>query len=163
VEYLLQEAVDEFGSGRRLGCVVSIGTGTRGVKLEAAVGGLRNLVQAPGYYIHLIQTLKSTATDGEETHRRLQERLRPFPGSYYRFNVPEAAEQVKLHHYQKIPVLKSLTAKYLGRREIAEQVSQVAETLHTDTFDHGLTLGHVCMNLPWLSRYFIPVTCADPD
>ncbi|KAK4239690.1 hypothetical protein C8A03DRAFT_13946 [Achaetomium macrosporum] len=143
VEYLLEEAVDEFGSGRRLGCVVSIGTGTRGVRLEAALGGLRNLIQAPGYYINLIKTLKSTATDGEETHRRLQSRLLPFPGSYYRFNVPEAAELVKLHHYKKIPVLKSLTARYLAGREIATQVCQVAEALKTDAFDHGLTLGHV--------------------
>ncbi|KAK3310502.1 uncharacterized protein B0T15DRAFT_388954 [Chaetomium strumarium] len=136
VEYLLQEAVDEFGSGRRLGCVVSIGTGTRGVRLEAALSGLR-------YYIGLVKTLKNTATDGEETHRRLQSRLHPFPGSYYRFNVPEAAEQVKLRHYQKIPVLKSLTARYLAGREIAAQVSQIAEALQTDAFGHGLTLGHV--------------------
>ncbi|KAL2022760.1 hypothetical protein VTK56DRAFT_4576 [Thermocarpiscus australiensis] len=143
VEYLLKEAVDEFGSGRRFGCVVSIGTGTKGVKLGRALTGFRNLIQAPVYYYRLIKTLKITATDGEETHRRLQSRLLPFPGAYYRFNVPEAADKIKLHHYQKIPQLKSLTAEYLARVDVARQVRQLADLLKTDGSDHGLTLGHV--------------------
>ncbi|KAK4151190.1 hypothetical protein C8A00DRAFT_17376 [Chaetomidium leptoderma] len=138
---LLDEAVKEFGSGRRLGCVVSIGTGTRDIQLGRALSGIRNFVQGPRFYIHLIKTLKSTATDAEDAHRQLQSRLLPFPGSYYRFNVPEAAEAVGLHHYKKMPVLKSLTAEYLGREEIATQVRKIAEGLQTDVFDHGLTLG----------------------
>lgn len=145
VDYLLEEAVKEFGSGKRLGCVVSIGTGTRGVRLKRAVSGWRNVVQAPVYYYRLINTLKSTATDGEETHRRLQARLSPYPGSYYRFNVPEAAELVKLHHFERIPVLRSLTAKYLASEPIALQVRQVAKGLGADDFDHGLTFGFICM------------------
>ena len=145
VEYLLKEAVDEFGSARRLGCVVSIGTGTRDVRLERAMPGARNLLHAPFYYARLVKMLKNTATDGEETHRRLRSRLLPFPGAYHRFNVPQAAEQVELHHYKKIPNLKNLTANYLGREEVVKQIQQIAEGLKTDRFNHGLTLGHVCM------------------
>ncbi|KAL2135633.1 hypothetical protein VTI74DRAFT_7583 [Chaetomium olivicolor] len=143
VEYLLEEAVAEFGSGRRLGCLVSIGTGTRGIKLESALTGFSKVVRAPIYYYDLIKTLKDTATNGEETHRRLRSRLRPFPGSYYRFNVPAAAEEVKLHEYKKIPLLKDLTKKYLDNKEVAKEIDRVTRDLHTDSFDHGLTLGHV--------------------
>jgi hypothetical protein len=145
VEYLLKEAVDEFGSGRRLGCVVSIGTGTRDVRLGRAMTGVRNWIHAPTYYVHLLKTLKNTATDGEETHRRLQSRLLLFPGAYYRFNVPGVAEQVGLDQYKKISNLKILTARHLGKEEVVKQVRQVAVGLKTDKFGHGLTLGHVCM------------------
>jgi hypothetical protein len=138
---LLKEAVQEFGTGRRLGCVVSIGTGTRDLKLGRALNGLKNLTQGPRYYVHLINTLKSMATDAEAAHRELQSKLLPFPGSYFRFNVPEAAEQVKLHHYQKIPELKAMTTKYLANEEVTAQVREIAEGLQTDGFGHGLTLG----------------------
>jgi hypothetical protein len=137
VDYLLAEAVNEFGSARRLGCVVSIGTGTRDVKLKRGFG--------LAYLVGVIQALKSTATDGQETHRRLQERLSRFSGAYYRFTVPDAAKQVGLHHYKKIPLLKSLTAEYLSGREVTGQICEIAEGLRTDGFEHGLTLGHVCM------------------
>jgi predicted acylesterase/phospholipase RssA len=140
VEYLLKEAADEFGSGRRLGCVVSIGTGTRSLQLN----GLPTLRETLAYYGGLFKALKSTATDCEETHRQLQSRLRPFPGSYFRFNVPKAAEEVKLHEYKKMPQLKASTAKYLATEAVSMQIEQVADGLRADAFDHGLTLGHVC-------------------
>ncbi|EAQ92675.1 hypothetical protein CHGG_00910 [Chaetomium globosum CBS 148.51] len=146
IKYLLDEAVLEFGTGRRLGCVVSIGTGTRHIELGRAITGLKNFVQAPGWYIHLIKALKSKATDAEEAHRQLQSRLVRFPGSYFRFNVPEAAEKVGLHHYEKMPELKSLTAGYLGERAISEQVQKIAEVLKTDVFHHGLMLGHLSLD-----------------
>jgi len=135
--HLLAEAAPELGYGRRLGCVVSIGTGTRNVQLR----GLRNLLQAPVYYYRLIKTLKSTATDGEQTHRQVEQTLLSYRDCYFRFNVPDAAEQVSLHHYKKIPVLKSLTREYLAKSDVATKIQRVAEGLQTDSFDHGATLG----------------------
>jgi hypothetical protein len=120
---------------------VSIGTGTRDLKLGRALNGFKNLTQGPRYYFNLINTVKSMATDAEAAHCDLQSKLLLFPGSYFRFNVPKAAEQVKLHHYQKIPELKSMTTKYLENEEIAAQVREIAEGLQTDGFAHGLTLG----------------------
>jgi hypothetical protein len=152
VDYLLAEAVQEFGSARRLGCVVSIGTGTRDVKLERGF--------APAYLFRIISTLKNTATDGQETHRRLQSRLSPFPGAYYRFTVPDAAEKVGLHHYKKIPLLKTLTAEYLARQDVARQIEQIAEGLHNDDFYHGLTLGHICTDISD-SCFFLLKLCAN--
>jgi patatin-like phospholipase/acyl hydrolase len=99
VSILLPEAVKEFGAGRRFGCVVSIGTGTRDVKLERSVGGFESILKFRGvvYFVHLINTLKNQATDAEEAHRQLESQLLSSPGTYYRFNVPDAAAQVKLH------------------------------------------------------------------
>lgn len=145
VEYLLREAVDEFGAARPLGCVVSIGTGTRGNQLGRASTGWRNFVQAPVYYWRLLHTLKTTATDCEETHRHLASRTHPFPGSYFRFNVPEAAN-INLHDYKQMPFLKSSTAAYLAGPEASKQVEEVAAGLGADLFDHSLTLGHIGKN-----------------
>lgn len=146
VNYLLPEARGEFGTARRLGCVVSIGTGTRNNELDRApVSLMRSLLTLKGvrYFKDIAKTLKNTATDGEESHRQLLARLNSFPDSYYRFNVPSAAAQVKLHHYRKIPELRSLTARYLAEPEISGQVVQVARALKTGIFHHGLTLGLV--------------------
>ncbi|KAL2161433.1 hypothetical protein VTH06DRAFT_7994 [Thermothelomyces fergusii] len=145
INFLLSEAVKEFGSGRRLGCVVSIGTGTRDVKLERSVGGLESILKFRGavFYGHLVMTLKNVSTDSEKSHQDQEARLLSFPGAYYRFNVPQAAAQVKLHHYFKIPELKSSTREYLSTQPVAKQVRQVATALKTDNFGHGLTLGHI--------------------
>lgn len=153
LEHLLKEAVNELGSGKRLGCIVSIGTGTRDLKLERALTGVRNWFGAPSYYKDLLRTLKNMATSGEDTHQQLYDRFLPFPGSYYRFNVPSAAEEVELHKYQKLSTLKSLTASYLDKEDVAKQIRQLAGALSSDQFDHGLTLGHICM--PGTSSVFL--------
>jgi hypothetical protein len=137
IDYLLKEAVEEFGSARRLGCIVSIGTGTRDIKLRGDLTG-------PRYVIQVLKTLKNRATDGEGTHRQLEERLAGFPGAYFRFNVPQAAETVGLDKYKKMPRLKDMTTKYLSEEQIASRVERVAGRLETDTL-HGLTLGLICM------------------
>ncbi|GAB1310985.1 Calcium-independent phospholipase A2-gamma [Madurella fahalii] len=143
VEYLLQEAADYLGTGRRLGCVISIGTGTRLVKLERASAGLRNLVQAPKYLKELLGTLKNTATDGEETHRRIQGKLGIYPNAYFRFNVSNAAAEVKLHEYLRIPHLKAMTAAYLSDPLVAARILTAAGVLERNSSEHGLTLGHI--------------------
>lgn len=145
VGYLLDEAVLEFGAGRRLGCVISIGTGTRLLEVGRVITGVRNFILAPLWYIQLIKTLKSKATDAEDAHRQLELRLAPFPGSYFRFNVPDAAAKIGLHHYKKMPTLKSLTKAYLAEKKVDAQISQIAELLKTDGFEHGLVLGHLSM------------------
>jgi hypothetical protein len=145
VRFLLREAVDEFGSGRRLGCLVSIGTGTREVRLDRPATGLKHLVQVPSFYWHLIKTLRATATDSEKTHRQLQTRLCQSPSAYYRFNVPNGAQGIKPQQYKKIPELKSRTAQYLSDPAVNGQVCHIADALKTDSFGHRLTLGLVGM------------------
>ncbi|KAK0729271.1 hypothetical protein B0T21DRAFT_452709 [Apiosordaria backusii] len=143
IEYLLKEAVEEFGSGRRLGCIVSIGTGTREVQMDRIPTGLRNLARTPKFFVGLIQTLKNTATDGEETHRRLRSRLHRFPDAYFRFNVPKAAEKVGLQEYTKMGELKEMADAYLASRETIKDISRAVNAIGFDSAEHGLTLGHI--------------------
>ncbi|KAL2263401.1 hypothetical protein VTK26DRAFT_6943 [Humicola hyalothermophila] len=140
INFLLDEAVDELGSGRRLGCIVSVGTGTRTLQVPSK----RTLFQGGiVYYKQLLRAAVKMATDGESAHWELSRRLSPFPGSYYRFSVTGAAEKIELHHYKELPTLKTLTAEYLAKEDIPEQIERLSRALKTGDFGHGLTLGHV--------------------
>jgi hypothetical protein len=142
VDQLLREAVLELGSGRRLGCVVSIGTGTRHTDMTVDTHGIR----APKFIGKVVGALKNTATDSERPHQLLQTQFKEFPNAYFRFNVPEAAEKVKLHHYKRIEDLKRMTNLYLDEEDISAKIDPLAEGLQNDSFDHGATLGHVGKN-----------------
>lgn len=156
VEYLLQEAAVYLGTGRRLGCVISIGTGTRLVKISRASTGFRNLLQAPKYIKELLGTLKNIATDGEEAHRRVQAKLEAYTRAYFRFNVPDAAAEVKLHEYLKITSLKSTAVAYLSQPLVAAQILTAARVLERNSSEHGLTLGHIRKD------ELVPSPCPDP-
>lgn len=148
VERLIDEADEHLGSGRRLGCVVSIGTGTRDVKLGKAETGFRNLPQVPAYFVGLGKTLKNLTTDGESPHRRLRDRLKLFPDAYFRFNVPDAADKVGLSDYTKMAELKELTSKYLSSSDATRDIVRASFVLGRDAFEHGLTLGYICEHTP---------------
>jgi hypothetical protein len=146
-DYLLREAADRMGTGRRLGCLISIGTGTRSVRIGRAPAGLMNIVQTPTFVKDLLGTLKSKATDSEETHRHLQAKLGGYSNAYFRFNVPDAAAEVKLHHYLKMGHLKSATNAYLSHPLVSAQVEDAAGVLGCNSSEHGLTLGHTGKSL----------------
>ncbi|EAQ92676.1 hypothetical protein CHGG_00911 [Chaetomium globosum CBS 148.51] len=142
VIYLLQEAAAHIGKGRRLGCLISIGTGTRVVRIGRASTGMKNVGQALKFVKELIGTLKNTATDGEDAHRQVQEKLGDYTNAYFRFNVPDVADKVGLDKYLQIGTLKVATAAYLAQPLVAAQILNAADGLGRNSSEHGLTLGH---------------------
>ena len=148
VIYLLQEAAARIGNGRRLGCLISIGTGTRVVKIGRAPTGVKNVGQVLKFAKELIGTLKNTATDGEDAHRRVLEKLGDYPNAYFRFNVPDVADKVGLDKYLEIGTLKAATAAYLAEPLVAAQILNAAIGLGRNSSEHGLTLGHASKTKP---------------
>ncbi|KAH6650115.1 hypothetical protein F5144DRAFT_543209 [Chaetomium tenue] len=142
VIYLLQEAAAHIGKGRRLGCLISIGTGTRVVRIGRASTGVKNVGQALKFMKELIGTLKNTATDGEDAHRQVQEKLGDYTNAYFRFNVPDVADKVGLDKYLQIGTLKVATSAYLAQPLVAAQILNAADGLGRNSSEHGLTLGH---------------------
>ncbi|KAK3986887.1 hypothetical protein QBC44DRAFT_401512 [Cladorrhinum sp. PSN332] len=141
VEELITEANKHFGSGRRLGCVVSIGTGTRKIKLERAETGLKNAHQSFGFFRGLVGALKSISTGGEDHHRRILEKLEDWENAYFRFNVPDVADKVRLEEYAKMQELKKMTTQYLSLSDTVEDILQLSSLIAHEKFVHGLTLG----------------------
>jgi Patatin len=147
INYLLKEAVIHFGSSATLGCVMSIGTGTRHVKLQNNPKGLLKGSFCPlSQSKPLLGLLKNSATSPEKAHRMLQARVSNFPGVYYRFSVTDAAGLVGLSQYKKISELKQMTATYLSNSDIQRSIQQAARQLQESSFDYGLTLGHISLS-----------------
>jgi len=146
VEYLIKEAADSIGSSKRLGCLVSIGTGTRAIQIERAPTGLKNILHLPKFFKEAVGALKNTATDGEETHRRVHAKLGRHSNAYFRFNIPEVADKVRLHEYRKMDILKATTTAHLDDSSVAAQVLAAATTLARNSPEHGLSLGHIGEN-----------------
>ncbi|OIW35316.1 hypothetical protein CONLIGDRAFT_53333 [Coniochaeta ligniaria NRRL 30616] len=139
VEQLLEEAGNIFHSKRTLGAIVSLGTGTRKLGLASPedVNGL-------GYGLSIVATLKNETTDTERPHKRLQAKFKKFPNTYFRFNVPDGADEVKLAEWRKMGELKKLTTDYIGNEAVDQEINDLVEVL-SKRKTAGLTLGHICL------------------
>ncbi|KAK4681875.1 hypothetical protein QC764_0013420 [Podospora pseudoanserina] len=139
---LIKEAVAEFGPSRRLGCLISIGTGTKQERvISRAASGLRNVCDMWGSIFDVGMAMKDMVTNAELVHIDLEMRLRRKPDAYFRFNVPLAADKVSLAQYGKMEKLKSMTAKYLCEPEVVGNIERVADILETENAEHHLNLG----------------------
>ncbi|KAK4673372.1 Patatin-like phospholipase-1 [Podospora pseudopauciseta] len=139
---LIKEAVAEFGPSRRLGCLISIGTGTKQERvISRAASGLRNVCDMWGSIFDVGMAMKDMVTNAELVHFDLEMRLRRTPDAYFRFNVPLAADEVSLAQYGKIGKLKSMTAKYLCEPEVVGNIERAADILETENAEHHLNLG----------------------
>jgi predicted acylesterase/phospholipase RssA len=142
IDYLLEEAIQEFGTWRRLGCVVSIGTGTREVRMSEGPVEERKKILFLSKGKRIFKAMKANLTDPEKDHQNLVARFGKHKGVYFRFNVPNAAELIQLDDYLQIPELESMTKDYLRGIDVAVQVQEVAKGL-MEGFPHGFTLGHI--------------------
>ncbi|TPX16722.1 uncharacterized protein E0L32_003663 [Thyridium curvatum] len=136
VEWLISEAGSAFNRSRKLGCVVSIGTGTKPKSMERSLSGAKNIAR-------VLKLMKDITTDCERSHRAMEKLLQDFPGTYFRFNVPSAAEEVGLDEWKKLGSLKEMTSEYLEKAEQAEKVAEIGDMLATKA-GKGLNVGHIC-------------------
>lgn len=139
---ILKEAAEILEPTRELGCVLTLGTGTRAKSLERPASC--SLLGIRWVFTKLIPALKSHTTDSERVHSDYEERFTDFKDSYFRFNLPDGADAVKLHQYKKMDDLKEMTRKYLqtnpeARRNMDRLVSVLAKRR-----TQGLTVGLAC-------------------
>ncbi|KIM43600.1 hypothetical protein M413DRAFT_443515, partial [Hebeloma cylindrosporum] len=103
-----------------LGCLVSIGTG------QAEVISIRK----PGYFQQIIPTdvievLKQISTDCEATHEALSRRFANFPNIYFRMNVEQGMQDIKLSEWDKMANVEAHTMQYLRREEVDKKLNLV--------------------------------------
>jgi predicted acylesterase/phospholipase RssA len=138
-EVLLDEAARVFYRTRKLGAVVSLGTGTRSRSLVSPqeVGHIT-------YAIGAAKTMKDVTVDTEAVHRRVQNIFKDVTSTYFRFNLPDGAAKVKLNGYKQMGMLKEMTASYLKQKHVADEIEALVDVLRLKKTQH-LTVGHVCM------------------
>ncbi|KAK3495948.1 hypothetical protein B0T13DRAFT_473804 [Neurospora crassa] len=136
-EEVIHEAAEVLDKTCKIGCVLSLGTGFRNKSLKS-VGNLP--LASLAWAKRMMGLLKEETTDCERAHRDAEKRFTDFPDTYFRFNVPDVADQVKLHKYKKIPLLKEATTRYLETPAVKEWIEKVVDILTKGTTS-GLTVG----------------------
>lgn len=139
-EILLEEADLLYGKQRKLGCVVSLGTGTKVQELA----GTSNGIHAKASWIKSLgMVMKEITVDCEETHDRAKKKFESFSGAYFRFNVAGGAQGIKLEDWGMMEELKQKTRNYLLEDEAKAMVDDLANVLLQKGPNHGLTIGHI--------------------
>jgi len=113
---VLDEANSLFGA-RPIGCLLSIGTG----QVEA-VG-----IGRPGIFQRIVPTdvvdaLRAIATDCEETHEHMLRLFAQLPRIYFRLNVEQGMQGIKLSEWERLSKVEAHTAQYLRRKEVDEKL-----------------------------------------
>ena len=146
VQEVMDEAKNVFGDKRRIGCIVSIGTGDPGVIGLAKPGTLQNLVVPT----QLIDVLVNIATDCNLTADRLARRFVSRMGVYFRFNVTHGAGQIALYEWEKMGEVSTHTKSYMADSLVSTAIDEVVNALCmrqisvTDSAGTQPTIADIC-------------------
>ena len=134
---VLNEAREIFGDDRRLGLLLSIGTGHQGpIGLEKPDAFQRTLPTK------LIGFLRKIATDCESEARERALMFRNTKDIYIRFNVAHGAGGISLAEWEKMGEVLTHTTAYIGDVTISAQIDKIVEKLAgKDLDDQDVRLG----------------------
>lgn len=105
--------------GRKLRCLVSIGTGVPSLK------------QVRDDVLGITETLKDLATETEKTARRFHKDKSHLDdeGRYYRFNVDRGLEDVGLEESKRKKEIATATRSYVQSQAVFKQIKACADIL----------------------------------
>lgn len=121
---MLEEASLIFGSKRRIGCIVSIGTGHPGAIGLSKPGALQSIVPTD-----LIAILEKIATDTESTAMAMSRRFETVDNVYFRFNVMHGAGQISFEEWKRMGEVVTHTKAYLQDPSVNKYINAVVALL----------------------------------
>jgi len=121
-QLVLEEANAVFGD-RHLCCLVSIGTGQTDVIAIQSPGIVQRLIPAD-----IIEELRAIATDCETTHEDMSGRFANFSNIYFRLNVEQGMQGIRLSEWEKLDTVEAHTMHYLRRNEMDETLNVLVKT-----------------------------------
>ncbi|KAI9890774.1 MAG: hypothetical protein M1814_003705 [Vezdaea aestivalis] len=127
-EIMMNEAYKAFDGTRDIACIVSIGTGLKGI------GNLKDpdLVQK-AIPLELIKAMVKTVTDCEAVAKQVAGWFREKPGVYFRFNVEQGLEDIRLEDAKELGNLKTKTIRYIQQERTANSILEVTSLLCNPT------------------------------
>ena len=121
---LLEEAEDVY-SKEKVACVISIGTGQVNIVNISDPNFIeRNIVP-----IGVIKAVVAISTDCEETAQQMEKRFKHWPGTYFRFNVDQGLQKVKLGDWEKLGQVADLTRHYIHLEEVDRKLDRAVQAL----------------------------------
>jgi predicted acylesterase/phospholipase RssA len=123
-QLVLNEAKAQFGTTRHIGCLVSIGTG------RVEVIGIKK----PGLFqqivpIDVIDALRAITTDCEATHQEMLGRFANLPNTYFRLNVEQGMQGIKLSEWEKLSNVEAHTTQYMKTKEVDEKLDLLVNAI----------------------------------
>lgn len=120
VEQVLEEASRVF-PGRKVGCVVNIGTG-----VASAIAFPTSPKTSP---VKRIVALKNMATESDTTAERMHRRFQNVEDTYFRFSVDRGLQGIGLEEWKELPNVRTFTTGYLNQHAVSTQVNTVVTAL----------------------------------
>jgi len=114
--WLVLEEANALFPGRKLGCLVSIGTGQ---------GGVISVDEPKA----MIDTLKKIVTDCEATHETMLRLFTNFPDAYFRLNVDQGMQGIELSQLEKLNIVEAHTKHYMRRNEVEKNIDSVVNAI----------------------------------
>ncbi|KAG8753516.1 hypothetical protein FRC12_011515 [Ceratobasidium sp. 428] len=128
IEHVLAE-IKMLYPGRRVACIVSIGSGhPRTIRISEPTPFQRVL---PTYAIptSVIIAMRDIATDNERTAQTIATRFAGIPDVYFRMNVDQGMQSVRLGDWDRLGEVKAHTRAYMAKAEIKELMGQAAKAV----------------------------------
>lgn len=140
IKELMDEAKSFFGESRKLGVILSLGTGHPGPI------GLPQLSMFQGKsQIDLKSVLSDIVTDCETFAVEVRDRFVHHPNKHFRFSVTHGVGTTPMEEWEKMGEIKSHTMAYLQDGAVSREIDSLVEHLcGTTTSNQTLTLGDAC-------------------
>ena len=135
VQQVLQEAELLFPD-RHVACIVSIGAG------QAQTIG----IPKPGWFqpvlpFQVVDAIRQIATDCEASAQVAAQRFERTPGVYFRFNVEQGLQEVRLEQWERLDAVRAHTGQYIRMADVDRKLDtavasicgrqRVVPTVHT--------------------------------
>ncbi|KAJ7302628.1 acyl transferase/acyl hydrolase/lysophospholipase [Mycena albidolilacea] len=120
---LLKEAKVVFPN-RRLACVVSIGTGQVKPAHIPRPSPVQRVLPRD-----VVKALAAIATDCEQTNQDMLGRFAETPGVYFRFNVEQGMQTIKLGQWERLSEVSAHTTIYMTGVETSQRLGEAVKVL----------------------------------
>jgi patatin-like phospholipase/acyl hydrolase len=122
---VLKEAQVVFPA-QQIGCLVSIGTGQAEVISIGTPGFFQQIVPTD-----VIDVLKAISNDCEATHEDMLLLFANSPNIYFRINVEQGMQGIRLSEWVKMANVEAHTMQYLKRKEVGEKLTSMINAIQS--------------------------------
>jgi len=112
INQVLEEAELMFPD-RNIACIVSLGTGQAETISIPKPDWLQRVIP-----LHVVNAMRKIATDCEESAEAAARRFEHTPGTYFRFNVDQGLQDVRLEQWDKLDEVRAHTGQYIRKMDV---------------------------------------------
>ncbi|KAG8724762.1 hypothetical protein FRC09_014598 [Ceratobasidium sp. 395] len=123
IEHVLAEA-KRMHPNRHVACIVSIGSGHPCTIQIPEPSPFQRV-----FPTHVINAMKSIATDNERMAQTMATRFAGAASVYFRLNVDQGMQSVKLGDWDRLGVVKAHTRAYMGKTEVKALMARTAKAI----------------------------------